>query len=1371
MDKILGIDLGTNSIGLTLREDNEFSWYGVYTFKKGVGEGKSGEFSFAAERTKHRASRRLKNAHRYRKWETLKVLISNDYCPLSEDNLNKWKHYQKGIGRVFPVNNIEFNQWIKLDFNLDGIPDFISPYQLRKLLISEELDLRIPINRYMVGRALYHIAQRRGFKSSRKSGSNEETAVYKGSNETKTIGRNEYEYLILKYGSLGAALAFLEESGIRVRNRYTLRSDYKQEVSKILDYQKVNMDFGEKILKAIFFQRPLRSQKGLVGKCTLEPKKARCPISHPKFEEYRAWTFLNNIKFKDKPDQVFKPLPLEMKRIIFTSKFFHKSKREFQFSEIKKTIKDLGGSHWELNYDRKKDDFSLPSCYVSARFKSVFGESWQEFRKTIERVNKRGEIKKISYTIEDIWHIIFSFEDEEYLYEFLTNTLELTDIQVKELLTLSKTFPVGYAELSLKAINNILPFLKEGYIYSEAVILAKIPEIIGKDLFKENRHLITSAISDEIEKNRTEKIIITITNSLIFKYYSLDYKDRFGWKDVTYKLTNSDFRDIETTALEHFGSATWNTNLSESERSNILETVAKHYQAFFADIKREHIKLPHLVNQIKRFLNSNFNVNEKKLNYIYHPSQINIYPSYEDQIYLQSPRTAAFKNPMAYKTLYRLRDVLNYLIESNKIDKDTRIVIEIARDLNDRNKRWAIETFQRRREAENLVFKGAISELLNDKDYKGFANPESSEDIDKFRLFFEQIENSEEIYKTILEIDKNKSLTDKNIQKYRLWREQGSRCIYTGRVINLTDLFDQNRVDFEHTIPRSKSFDNSLANLTVCYSDYNRDIKKNKLPVELPNYDTEALGYPPIISRLEPWEKKIDELEKRIDGWKIKSKNSFDKEEKDYAIRQRHLYQMELEYWRNKLDRFKRTEIPHGFINSQLVDTQIITKYAYHYLKTIFAQVDVIKGSTTAEFRKIFGIQPKTEPKNRDKHYHHAIDAAVLTLIPSVRKREEILKRYYDFDEQIGNRNKQYHEKPFSSFRNSMIETIKSDILINNLPDRIQTLTPSKRIVRKRGRIVWLDKQKQIPMIAQGDSIRGELHLQTFYSKIRTVEKDENNRPQRDEEGNWKFSKGKYEYKYALRIPVEDLTSLEKLVSPDLASMIDSQLHGRSIKKAISDGVFMLDKNGNKVNKIRKVRIWQSVDPMPIKDQTYKSSKEYKNFYYAKNAENTAFGFYRNDSGETEVIPRNLFEISTFIKPNSIANINELFEIEILSKRGNILPLVHVFIPGMKVLFYESSKEELFEIENFSSHLYFVRRLYEASSGRIQFQHHLEARNDKQLTEAFPEREFGKKGINGFSKFTSEFIAPRLLLSPGNFNFLIEGKDFEMKMDGTIKLF
>ncbi|WP_214279244.1 hypothetical protein, partial [Escherichia coli] len=62
---------------------NEIVDYGVVIFQKGVGEGKSGEFSLAAERRKNRSKRRLYNAKRYRKWELLKILVENKMCPLT----------------------------------------------------------------------------------------------------------------------------------------------------------------------------------------------------------------------------------------------------------------------------------------------------------------------------------------------------------------------------------------------------------------------------------------------------------------------------------------------------------------------------------------------------------------------------------------------------------------------------------------------------------------------------------------------------------------------------------------------------------------------------------------------------------------------------------------------------------------------------------------------------------------------------------------------------------------------------------------------------------------------------------------------------------------------------------------------------------------------------------------------------------------------------------------------------------------------------------------------------------------------------------------------------------------------------------------
>src|SRR5690606_12668611 len=99
MSNIFGLDLGTNSIGWALRNpdltDNQIEKFGVLTFNKGVGNGKTGEFSYAAERTKKRSTRRLYQARKYRLWATLEHLINEKYCPLSIENLNKWRKYNK----------------------------------------------------------------------------------------------------------------------------------------------------------------------------------------------------------------------------------------------------------------------------------------------------------------------------------------------------------------------------------------------------------------------------------------------------------------------------------------------------------------------------------------------------------------------------------------------------------------------------------------------------------------------------------------------------------------------------------------------------------------------------------------------------------------------------------------------------------------------------------------------------------------------------------------------------------------------------------------------------------------------------------------------------------------------------------------------------------------------------------------------------------------------------------------------------------------------------------------------------------------------------------------------------------------------------
>jgi len=1492
MSKILGLDLGTNSIGWALRntdlKENQIEKFGVLTFNKGVGLGKTGEYSYAAERTKKRSTRRLYQARKYRLWSTLEILIIEGYCPLSIEDLNKWRHYDKAealknnnAGRIYPVWNLAFDAWIKLDFDNDGKPDYISPYQLRKELAEKKLDFNQEINRFKLGRALYHIAQRRGFKSSRKvleaedSKGKEKVDVDADEIELQKSEKKKTEKLKLIFPDfdtavpVGVFLANKELQGFRVRldiTQYLVRENYKDEIKYIFKFQGIKFEENlySKLVESgknknngsIFYKRPLRSQKGLIGKCTLELNKYRAPVSHPSFETFRAWAFLNNIKYKENNE--WNQLPFDLRKEIYAELFFRKSKSYFPFSEINAFLKKKG-KNWQLNYTPKT---TVTACPVSARLKDIFGNDYLNIKIKKDQLSKSG---KNHYDIEDIWHVLFTYEDQEYVSEFAEQKLNLEPEKIKQFVIAWNALPVGYGMLSINAINKINNFLQKGLIYTEAVLLANIPSIIGEILWKENEAFLLESVSSVIEENRLEKLVLNSVNNLISKHKNLEANEKFGHKDNNYKLVESDFKDIQTAIEEQFGSYKW-ACFSDEEKRKILSIVQDCYQAYFIttglvrkDINGErhlevnsnnkfyyktdsgYFRLPKLIDTLAEFLQANFEVPDEQLAKIYHPSEINIYPSAKVDkdgiLKLGSLKTGSFKNPMAMRALHELRKLINYLIETKQIDNETRLVVEVARELNDSNKRWAIEAWQRQREAENQEFSEAIKQLLTD-DSTIKASVDNINDIDKLRLFVEQdtVQNLPPLAEESEDIEgKKKKKTEKDeavrwsghgkklIEKYRLWKEQGYQCIYTGKLIKLTDLFNDNVIDFEHTIPRSKSFDNSLENLTVCYHDYNRTIKKNQLPNQLLNYDKEydfggSIGKcSPILIRLEAWKEKVERIKQQIDFWKTKSKKAADKNWKDDAIRQRHLWQMELDYWQNKLNRFTITEITNGFKNSQKIDTQLISKYAFHYLKTYFEKVDVQKGSITAEFRKIYQLQPSDEKKNRSKHSHHAKDAAVLTLIPVAAKRDIILEKYYESKE---NKTSFITESPFFGFKREFIWNIDDTILINNITNN-QELTPAKRKIRKRGKELIINGKTRW---ATGDSIRGQLHQETFYGAIKPAQKGEEGNLLKDEHGKF-IQKDKIEY--VIRVPFQykkdastpgfkTLEEIKKQIVDDgLKIKIEKQvLENGGLKEAFEKGIYMLDKNGNPHgNPIRHIRVWASVsEPLAIKKQTNLSDKEYKQYYWATNGENVICAYYKKDitdkkgnlkkDRELEII--NLFDAA---KLKSTGLINTKGEVElyrkdkknqvIIDENGNKEKPFALLKAGMKVIFYNEKTEELKKIESESVSEYNKRisyniyKIIKFTGGRITFQHHLDARNDKELEKAYPENIifkmdeknkeicFGGRGTSGFTEKVSDALKhnshnnyepwPRLLYSVNWLDFVVENKDFKINIDGTIK--
>lgn len=434
MAKILGLDLGTNSIGWAIREtdkidreyyckqfsktniepESEIVDYGVVVFQKGVGDGKSGEFSLAAERRKNRSKRRLYNAKRYRKWALLKLLIENNMCPLKPEELRLWSigkwadenGKKKNVGRIFPLDNVTYQQWLAFDpiffgskgASKNGKDIRKNPYDLRCELIKkyeEDEDSR----KLKLGRVLYHLVQRRGFKSSRKNGKStyaENAEIEKLKNEN-----SDFQIAVLAKNKIDNGERF-RKSGV-IQRRY-----YEDEFRAICDKQKVDERLTERLHKAIYFVRPLRSQKGLVGNCTLERNKPRIPLSHPKFEEFRALQFINNIQWREaKGTKRFEPIPISLKKRILEEIFFRRLvsgknkgkislENSFKFEDIIEKYSEKG--KYEFNYRNKPN---VPACPITAALMNIFDVDWgKKFLTEEDTYGINWEGLKIQYNLK-----------------------------------------------------------------------------------------------------------------------------------------------------------------------------------------------------------------------------------------------------------------------------------------------------------------------------------------------------------------------------------------------------------------------------------------------------------------------------------------------------------------------------------------------------------------------------------------------------------------------------------------------------------------------------------------------------------------------------------------------------------------------------------------------------------------------------------------------------------------------------------------------------------------------------------------------------------------------------------------------------------
>ena len=1374
--KVLGLDLGTNSIGSSVRNldlsddlKGQLEFFSSDIFRSSVNKESNGrEYSLAAQRSAHSRSRGLNEARRRKLWATLDLLIKYGFCPMSPDSLMRWRTYdkQRGFFREYPIDDKDFNAWILLDFDGDGKPDYSSPYQLRRELVTRQFDFDQPIERYKLGRALYHIAQHRGFKSSKgetllqqetnskQSLTDETTDVageMKASEEKLSKGLSTYmkENKLL---TVGAAFAQLEDEGVRVRNNNdyrAIRSQFQREIETIFKFQQglsvENEFYGclvseKKNIGTIFYKRPLRSQRGNVGKCTLERTKPRCALGHPLFEKFRAWTLINNIKVRMPEEEQAEQLPMKLRFELYNDCFLAFVRAEFKFEDIRKYLEKRLGIHFSYN-DKTinyKDSTSVAGCPITARFRKLLGEDWESFhvdgQKQRQAHGKNNtSFHTVSYSTNDIWHFCYDAEEPEAVLSFAQDNLKWEKKKAEELIRIWSAIPQGYAMLSQKAIRNINKMLILGMKYSDAVLLAKVPEIVE---ITDSEILSVTEDYHRVEAQvRYEKQINNIVNALIAKYKSASEEYRFADHNYEYQLDKSDEEEIVRQIESCLGTRKWGL-MDADEQTDILQKVRDKYQNFFRSHERKFVESPKLGDCFEEYLVKRFPmVKGEQWKKLYHPSQIAIYRPVSagmdrSALRLGNPDIGAIKNPTVLRVLNTLRKRVNQLLDDGVISPDeTRVVVETARELNDANRKWALDTYNRIRHDENEKIKKILKEFYPKRDAI------STDDIDKARYVIDQRE---------VDYFTESKTYNRDIKKYKFWLEQGGQCMYTGRTINLSNLFDPNAFDIEHTIPESLSFDSSDMNQTLCDAHYNRFIKKNHIPADMPNYDKAVIidgkEYPAITSQLQRWIDRVERLNRNVEYWKGQARRAQNKDRKDQCIREMHLWGMELEYWEKKLERFTVTEVTDGFKNSQLVDTRVITRHAVLYLKSIFPHVDVQRGDVTAKFRKILGIQSVDEKKDRSLHSHHAIDATTLTVIPSSAKRERMLELFAKIEEVnkmlffSGNEDRTGLKQELDGLKNQLNKEVKAcrighnvseigtfinDNIIVNHHIKNQALTPVRRRLRKKGHIVGgVDS----PRWQTGDALRGEIHKASYYGAITQYAKDK--------EGKVLMKEGRPQINPTIKFVIRRELKYKKsstdsgfaswddlgkaIVDKELFALMKGQFPAEtSFKDACEQGIYMIKKGKNgmpdiKLHHIRHVRCEAPQSGLKIKEQTYKSEKECKRYFYAAVGDLYAMCCYTNGKIR-EFRIYSLYDVSCHRK-SDIEDIPEF----ITDKKGNRLMLDYKLRTGDMILLYKDNPAELYDLDNvkLSRRLYKINR-FESQSNLVLMTHHLSTSKER----------------------------------------------------------
>lgn len=270
----LGLDIGTNSLGwavVELADDgktpNTLKAAGARIFPEGR-EVKS-KTTLKSQRTLARSQRRRRDRYKQRRTFLINEMLRDE---------------------LFPADKAAQEKLQVLD-----------PLQLR----ASALDTKIALHE--IGRVLFHLNQRRGFKSNRKDAESRSGVVRDSIDAMQTTllesgNRTFGEFLwqrrrvgeptrARRHGSKAADLyQFYPSRGLLEAEFNTIWQCQQQHYPSILTEER-----RARYFHIIYFQRPLKPQQK--GKCSYFQDQDRCYRALPSFQRYRILQEINNLEW------------------------------------------------------------------------------------------------------------------------------------------------------------------------------------------------------------------------------------------------------------------------------------------------------------------------------------------------------------------------------------------------------------------------------------------------------------------------------------------------------------------------------------------------------------------------------------------------------------------------------------------------------------------------------------------------------------------------------------------------------------------------------------------------------------------------------------------------------------------------------------------------------------------------------------------------------------------------------------------------------------------------------------------------------------------------------------------------------------------